>query len=57
MRRLATTILTAAAVLVGAAFSGLAVAIGWFNDNEDRRPMTADEWDEFARNHGIAEAD
>jgi hypothetical protein len=57
MRRLAGIALGASIVLVGAAFSGLAVAIGWFGDDQDTRPMTPAEWDEFARNAGIREAD
>jgi hypothetical protein len=57
MRRLAGIALGVGVVLVGAAFSGLAVAIGWFDNDQDTRPMTSAEWDEFARNTGIREAD
>jgi hypothetical protein len=57
MRRLAGLAFGAGIVVLGAAFSGLAAAIGWFDNDQDTRPMTADEWDEFARNAGIAEAD
>ena len=57
MRRLAGLALGVGIVLVCAASSGLAAAIGWFDNDQDTRPMTADEWDEFARNAGIREAD
>jgi hypothetical protein len=57
MRRLAALAFTGTFFVLCAAFTGLAVAIGWFDNDQDTRPMTADEWDEFARNAGIAEAD